>query len=443
MRLRYALLAAALLVSGALPATAAAAPAAIGLPELIDAVTYAQGHALWAEHRPDGSIVVRRSAPGEPPGVVATLPGPKDDVSVTLAANDRGYLLTLRSTHVERVVRGGYDGSVSTLLDCAPAAAAPQDAPVLEAVASRDGFAFAGARCGGAPGVSLVAPDGTVTALGGVEVGRNYGLAYADPYVAVANPDAVRVIDRSTGAQRSLPSAYVGEGMTVALLADGTLITGPPYQASGVAAGIHAWAPGAASPRLLNRHGLPAVMYAAGDELFFDDASDLELVSLRGGPLRSVGAPGAGLARNPLAFDGTRAAFMSVSCDGHPQVTVVDVTAARSRDDIDGCPLRLVSRSVSTGRSGRGALGLICRNGCKADVEFAHGSRICFDDCPTTARAPLLATARVRLAPSPGVQFVTVRRTRAGRRAGRTRVNVTLENADALDFLGAHTLTLG
>jgi hypothetical protein len=101
---------------------------------------------------------------------------------------------------------------------------------------------------------------------------------------------------------------------------------------SGVRKGIYVWPPGAAAPHLLP--GVQGATYglAGAGRMLFRPAglgaghSALSLIGLDGAGLRAVGATGAGIDRSPLYLDATTAAFTSVSCRGHAQVTTVDLT---------------------------------------------------------------------------------------------------------------------
>ncbi len=125
---------------GATPA-AAAPPVSVPVPAEPDALAYAPGHVLWATHTLHGPIVVHQApATGGPESVLATIPRvhpSSEEVLVTLAANAGGYAVAVRDARLiptgecgcdypvsqgELLVRGGYDGSTSTLVHCVPAA---------------------------------------------------------------------------------------------------------------------------------------------------------------------------------------------------------------------------------------------------------------------------------------------------------------------------------
>src|SRR5262245_10339343 len=138
MRTIMLLLVAACLLAA--PAAAgASAPVSVPVPSLPDALAYAPGHVLWATHTPHGPVVVHQApATGGPESVLATIPRPhaaSEELIVSLAANANGYVLAARDARLiptgecgcdypvsegELVVRGGYDGSLSTLVSCVP-----------------------------------------------------------------------------------------------------------------------------------------------------------------------------------------------------------------------------------------------------------------------------------------------------------------------------------
>ena len=176
---------AAVLAAGAAPATAdGAAPVSIAVPAAPDAIAVASGRVLWAGHARTGPIVVSQvPAAGGPPRVVATIArASSGDVSVSLAANESGFVVAVRERRAEHV-HGSFGGVPRTLVDCVTDVAVA-DQPALAAVAGRTGFAFAGARCGAAA-VELVGADGSRSPVPDLRVYADYGLAYSEPDLAV------------------------------------------------------------------------------------------------------------------------------------------------------------------------------------------------------------------------------------------------------------------
>ncbi len=98
--------------------------------------------------------------------------------------------------------------------------------------------------------------------------------------------------------------------------------------------------------------------------------SALSLIGLDGAGLRAVGAPGAGIDRTPLYLDATTAAFTSVSCRGHAQVTTVDLTDATPPAAPSGCPVQIQGSTVKFDRKGRGTLRVTCPNGCRSAMQL-------------------------------------------------------------------------
>ena len=138
---------------------------------------------------------------------------------VMLSANASGYLIAFAGVR-ERLILGGYDGSLRPLADCPPA----PDAAPLRLAAGTTGFAVAEGRCG-LPQIATVAPDGTVTPVApatpppgdaaapyGAGDGSEavIGLAYAEPSIAVATPGFARVVDVTTGVERRVPRGLIG-----------------------------------------------------------------------------------------------------------------------------------------------------------------------------------------------------------------------------------------
>ena len=317
------------MIALAMAALAASAP----IPDRIDAVTYTDGRVVYAAHAFAGQPLVLRERPlaGGPPRVIATIPrtgDPRESMTVSLAANAGGYLITIRTPDSDRVIHGGYDGSLRTLVECTPESG---NSPHLAAVAGTSGFAFAGTRCD--PGVGVVGADGSLTPLPDIRSNFGHGLAYAEPYLAVSDLETVNLIDLSTGARRALDHIAFGTGIGLAVQPDGTV-----YSGNGVFGdGVYVWPPGAAQPhRLFREKGVFGVI-AAGGRVFVERKTSLGLAA--GGRVVDIRAPGAGDARKPLAFDGRHAAFHSFSCSDAQQVTVVDVDAPPA--GVDGCPVRV------------------------------------------------------------------------------------------------------
>jgi hypothetical protein len=185
---------------------------------------------------------------------------------------------------------------------------------------------------------------------------------------------------------------------------------------------VTAWSPGSEPlPTQLTSSAGAGPLVADGGRALFVPAhgTSLTLESVDGGPRRPVGATGAGAPRAPLALAGGQAAFTSVSCAGAPQVTVVDVAAAPG---VNGCPV-ILPRSVRV----PGKLRVTCPNGCVAKLELVR-RELCADPdssgpLPTSCR-PKLATADLRLGPSPNPQPVPLRITRRDHRRHENAVAV-------------------
>ena len=415
---------AALLLASAALAPQARAATSIRLPNTIVADTYGGGRVLWAEHQGNTPVVIRAT----PGGVLATLPPFSGDVTISLAANATGYIVGLRDQGRDVVLRGGFDGTLRTVLDCSGKGG---DA-ALAVAAGTAGFAFEGARCGVAAPVDLVAADATITPVPGLALNPLADLSYREPFVAGG---ALRVLDLADGTHRDIP----GEVKHSALVADGTLVIG----AGSVDSGISVWRPGTASPDVVSTDAFPeggliasetGVVFEAVPRAIHGQLA-LARVPLAGGGLQPAGAPGVGYPRFPLAMEGNLAAIANYACDGPAQITVVDVTQPPAPGVQYGCPVRL----------GRGAIGakagVICPNGCKAQLRFTRassGRHRCDhgiptgDDGPALPRCPLVATAKLALRPSRRVQRAPLRFTHT--RA--TRVDASLSTSGGSELVG-------
>jgi hypothetical protein len=418
----------------AAPASAGASPpVSVPVPSSPDALAYAPSRVLWATHTPHGPIVVHQApATGGPESVLATIPRvhpSSREVVVSLAANAGGYAVAVRDARLiatgecgcdypvsqgELVVRGGYDGSLSTLVRCVP----PRDDDPqadLQVVAGAGGFAVAGVLCGAAP-VDTIDARGTLASLPGVRAGA---ISYAEPFLA-ANGTApgaprgtvVHVFDTAAGTRRDLPDAPEWRDGVYQVLSDGTLVI------SGVRTGIYVWPPGATTPHLLPGVRGPAYGVAGAGRMLFSPpgaAAALGLIGLDGSGLRAVGAPGAGISRVPLYLDASTAAFSSSSCQGRAQVTTVDLTDTAAPAAPDGCPVRIQGSTVTFDRTGRGTLRVICPNGCRSamqlyiDLDAKEISTREVNRYVDKVLDSRLANATLRLGPSAAPQRVPVR----------------------------------
>ena len=436
MRTIMLLLVAACLLAA--PAAAgASAPVSVPVPSLPDALAYAPGHVLWATHTPHGPIVIHQApATGGPASVLATIPRvhpSSEQLAVSLAANAGGYAVAARDARPiptgecgcdypvsegELVVRGGYDGSLSRLVQCVPPRN-DDEQPELQVVAGASGFAVAGVRCAAAAPIDTIDALGSVAPVAGMTQGR---LSYAEPFLAVHGAPAgaprtavVRIFDTAMGTARDLPADPDTRDGLYQALADGTLVI------SGVRKGIYVWPPGAAAPHLLpGVHGATFGLAGAGHMLFrpagLDDLdAALSLVGLDGAGLRAVGAPGAGIERRPLYLDATTAAFTSVSCQGHAQVTTVDLTDGTPPTAPNGCPVQIQGSTVTFDHKGRGTLRVTCPNGCRSamqlyiDLEAREVGAREVDRYVDKVLDSRLANAKLRLGPSAAPQRVAIR----------------------------------
>jgi hypothetical protein len=394
----------------------AALAASVPVPDYTDAIAYADGRVLYAEHAfPGKPLVLReRLLGGGPARVIATIPragDPREDMEVSLAPNATGYLITIRTPDRDRVIHGGYDGSLRTVVDCVPESGNPAH---LAAVAGTSGFAFAGTRCD--PDVGLVGADGTLTPLPGIHSNTGHGLALAEPYLAVTDLETVSLFNLDTGERRALDHSAFGTATGLSVQPDGTVVSG-----NGVFGdGVYVWPPGAARPhRLLREKGTFGV-FAAGGRVFVEREHSLGLIA--GGRVEDIVAPGAGDGRKPLAFDGRHAAFHSFACSEAQQVTIVDVDAPRG---VDGCPVRVVQRTLRFGKRWRASLGVVCPNGCRGDLHL-------------TRDGEYIASGKLRLRPSRRVQRVRMRLDE--RISGRMKVY--LGELNGLEVAGPRTVKI-
>ena len=435
------------------PTGASAKPISMPYDEFALAVASAPGRVLVAEPDPFGvkAIVVRElRVSSRADRVVVEIPYEGDErPDVMLSANASGYLIAFAGVR-ERLILGGYDGSLRTLADCPPA----PDAAPLRLAAGTTGFAVAEGRCG-LPQIATVAPDGTVTPVASAtpppgDAAAPYGagdgseavigLAYAEPSIAVATPGFARVVDVTTGVERRVPRGLIGIEVALAVHPDGTLAF-VNNVFSGVREGLFVWRPDAAAPALIDARADGAAVATAGGRLVYEADGGARVVGLGGGPSRALSMSGLGLV-DLLGFDAERATFRSSSCHGDTRATVVDVTAPPAPGSVTGCPVRFVQHSVRFGRSGTARLTVRCRNGCRDTLTIIQratrrhpctGERRQDEDlCPS------LATAELDLPSSRHARPVTVRLTDAGRRLrGRTLDSATVfVNNGALKRVG-------
>jgi hypothetical protein len=313
------------------------------------------------------------------------------------------------------------------------------------------GFAVAGVLCGAAP-VDTIDERGALTPLPGVTAGA---ISYAEPFLAVNGTVAgapqntmVRVLDTATGTRRDLPDDPLWRNGSFQVLGDGTLLVGSASDAK--TRGLYAWPPGASAPHLLPGVSDSVAVVGAGRVLFYRSAAPgadaaLGLIGLDGSGLRTVGAPGAGVSRIPLHVDATTAAFTSYSCDGHGQVTTVDLTDATPATAPNGCPVLVQGSTVTFDRRGRGTLRVICPNGCRSplqlyiDLEVKQVSRREIDRYVNKVFDSRLADAKLRFGASPTAQTVRFRLVRPAiallrRHHRRLRVFTSLGAAGSVSY---------
>jgi hypothetical protein len=399
---------------------AVAKPASIPYSDDALSVAYAPGRVLVAERDPFGvdAIVVRelKLSDHSERVVVEIAVQPDERPFVSLVANGSGYLVMLGGVR-DRLILGGYDGSLRTLADCA--AARDDSAPPWVLAPGTTGFAFSGARCG-LPAVATVSPDGIVTPVAGADSAT--GLAYAEPYLAIAAPGPGRVVDLASGAERRVPPGLIGTGVAMQVLADGTLAFASDALDGVRHPGLYVWPPGALTPTLLDARAFRTAVAAAAGRVLFDTISVPQIVGLGGGIARAVNAPGAALPL-VLGFDGTQATLESFSCLGKRQITLVEVDEPPEAGAENGCPVRFAQRAARFGASGRTRVSVRCSNGCRDELMLVQEStrrRPCDGAAPGSV-CGAVATARLDLPASNRTRHVTLKLTPKGRRLrGRT-----------------------
>jgi hypothetical protein len=427
----------------AIPAVAGASPpASVRVPSEPDALAYAPGHVLWVTHKFHGPLVVHHvPATGGPASVLVTIgrahPA-SDNVAVSLAATANGYVIAARDGRLittgecgcdydvsegELVVRGGYDGSSSTLVNCAPRRN-DDEQPALQVAAGTSGYALSGVRCGTAAAVDTISGEGVVAPITGITPAVIGAISFAEPFVAIEGTAAgapkttsVHVFDTVGGARRDLPDAAERRGGPFQVLADGSLLIGNG-SATDVPKGTYVWPPGVPAPQLLSAANLGVA--GAGRMLFGREPiagaeAALGLADLDGSSPRTVGAPGAGITRIPFYLDATVAAFLNRSCSGAAQMTTVDLADATTPAAPDGCPVSMQSSTVTFDHKGRGTLLVTCPNGCHSDVQLyisLHPKQLSTHDLNRyvdTVFDSRLAIGKLNLNPSTTAQRVAVR----------------------------------
>jgi hypothetical protein len=331
-------------------------------------------------------------ATGGAASVLATIPRAhpaSDDVAVSLAATAGGYAIAARDGRLittgecacdhdisqgELVVRGGYDGSLSTLVNCAPRRD-DDEQPALQVVAGTSGYALSGVRCGTPAPVDTISGDGVIAPVAGIEPSVPGAISYAEPFVAVEGtaagaPEdtAVHIFDTAGGTRRDLIDVLRWHLGPFHVLTDGTLLIGNGF-VDNLPKGTYVWPPGEARPHLGTGDQLGVA--GAGQMLLERADASLGLTALDGTGLRTVGAPGAGVTRSPVYLDATTAAFLNRSCAGAVQLTTVDLTDSAIPTAQDGCPVQLHSSTATFDRSGRGTLLVTCPNGCRGPMQLS------------------------------------------------------------------------
>ncbi len=405
--------------------TLAAAPVSIPLPaDGVDSIAYSQGHLLWATD--DGGPIAIHT----PQGILATLPRKETDTVALaqLAANANGYIASVEEEHHDLVVRGGYDGSVQTLLDCVPSG--PNDQ--LGVTAGTSGYAFFAPACGHQ--LDTVTAAGAITPIPGITLNGFASIAYNEPYLAaeLSSPKGtVRILNLADGTQRDFPRAFNDDSSRFSLRPDGGLAIGPGVdigRSETEPPGAYAWPPNAAKPTFLSSNVLSlGDVFTSQDRVLLSTnlpvggQAALGIVPFAGGDVTPVGAPGAGFPRIPVALEGDTAVFRSFGCDGRDQVTLVDVTARRDADTQYGCPVSLDNRDI-----GRRTIGVRCPNGCHADLRLAdltHDRPVCLKHPDIVyvkpPLCPVVARVKLRLPPSPNVQHARIELTGSGLKARR------------------------
>ena len=282
-----------------------------------------------------------------------------------------------------------------------------------------------------------MAPDGTVTPVApatpppgaaaapyGSGDGSEpaVGLAYTEPYLAVATPGFARVVDLTSGVERRVPQGLVGLELAMTVLPDGTLaFVTEPF--SGVRVGLYAWPPGAPAPTFIDAHASRTVVGVAGGGLLYEAGAAARIASPGGGS-HELRLPRAGFPAL-VGSDSDQAAFRTFSCTGEQRVTVVDVTAPPEPGSVSGCPVSFVHPAIRFGKSGTARLTVRCSNGCRDGLTIIQRATR-RHPCVGKRRqdkgvCPDLATAELDLPPSTHARRVTLHLTDAGRRLrGRT-----------------------
>ena len=341
----------------------------------------------------------------------------------------------------ELVVRGTFGGATADVVRCVPADSTSEQTR-LRAVAGTAGFAFAGAQCATTAQVNLLAASGAVRPLTNVKLPAptsvaTYGLDYAEPFLGVTSGTKkgsqyitqLELVDTRSETSRILPRENFVSDFDFEVLEDGTVLSGTSGYA-GAPHAVYRRPPGATAATAIPGVELPDLggwTTAGGQVLFAPRKGEiaqqpaLGLISPDGTGLRPVGAPGAGAPRQPLASDGATAAFISRSCSGAGQVTIVDLADGTPATKPLGCPVIVKPGKVTFDRKGRARLDVTCPNGCRGrlqlwiDLTEKRISRRDMNHYVDRQFDSRLADAVLRLPADEAVHRVTVKLTKPAR----------------------------
>jgi hypothetical protein len=373
-------------------AAAATAPVEVPIPASTDALAYGGGRVMWATHRGAGPVGLFSAQPGgAAPRLIAVIrryhPS-SPDLFVSLAANDAGYIVSLRDARNyavdpsgvevyrgEVVAVGGFDGSLHTVVRCRPGDNADNFSfPDVATAADGQRFAFGGVSCGVPAAIDTVTAAGVLSAVPhapAVTGSQAIELSLAGATLAYMGVGAngssqLGVSDLASATARRI--AFPGNPEVLAAQQDGTVVAATQFAANGddlFAAGptqtfLH---PLLRTPLL----GSDRSILLNGGRLLLNSGGfpDLGLADLGGGPVSALGAPGVSGEHALLAFTGDQAVATSTTCLGAAQVTLFAVPAtAPATAAGDGCPMTITSTRIAVGPAGRTAVRVACPLGC-------------------------------------------------------------------------------
>jgi hypothetical protein len=460
MRLPAFVLALALAVVAAAPATAA--PLKASDDEVVTGPVLAGGQVVYLT-RVKANYVLQKAAPGAQPQTLQSYPAPVNDDDCCFTtfglelAGSPTRLATLLGRQssakgqvvdaTERLSAGPIDGPATDIYSCQNAS------PFFNSGFDLDGdrLAIGPNACPGQPDAVVIrdlatgadvatVPQGSGRVFGQLKLAGHYlAVAYAsDPSTSTARRVLVR--DLSTGTDVTDVAGFDSFGVQ----ADGKLVvTDKTPGAPGCSDGVEWYAPGDATPHPLGMCAVSAPRIAAdrvlvarqappggkGAELVLSDLSGNARVVARADSHKAIGAG--------YQLDATHAAYSVGSCTpGRGLVYLDDLAPADPMTVATDCPVKPRGGKLRPTRSNRVVVTLACPKGCGGFVNIDSGSLTVTPDA-TFAGPP--GNVRVSLRLGVRARRLLARRGRLGVRIDGTFQDLT-DDSSGNRFSQAATL---